>query len=80
VYYLQDDADVSLKLYTLRGEAVLTILSNARRLRGLHQDDDWDGRNGRGVVVQNGVYVAELVVRYAGGGSQRLLRKVAVLR
>jgi hypothetical protein len=30
--------------------------------------------------VANGVYLAELVVELDGGGSHRLLRKVAVVR
>jgi hypothetical protein len=80
VYYLKGDADVTLKIYTVRGEAVTTIRGGGRRTTGLHQDDVWNGRNGRGVAVYNGVYIAELVVKYKGGGNERLLRKVAVLR
>ena len=48
--------------------------------RELHQDAAWDGCNGRGVAVQNGVYLAELVVRFDDGTQVRHLRKVAVVR
>jgi hypothetical protein len=42
--------------------------------------DRWDGRNGAGSIVLNGVYLAELVVQFDDGSSRRLLRKVAVVR
>ena len=32
------------------------------------------------LVLRNGVYIAELRVSYDDGGSERLLRKVAVVR
>ncbi|NIT02338.1 MAG: tandem-95 repeat protein [Candidatus Latescibacteria bacterium] len=80
VYYLAKDAEVALRIWTARGEAVTTIRKGTRRPAGLYQDDQWDGRNDRGVVVVNGVYLAELVVRYTDGGGDRKLRKVAVVR
>ncbi len=79
-YYLERPARVSLKLWTGRGELVCTLLDEALRPAGLQQEDRWDGSNGRGTLVQNGVYLAELRVHYEGGGEERLLRKVAVLR
>jgi hypothetical protein len=79
-YYLPGAGRVTLRLWTPRGERVASLLEDAARGAGLHQDDAWDGRNGRGEVVANGVYVAELVVRLDGGESRRLLRKVAVVR
>jgi hypothetical protein len=80
VYYLPRDAMVSLVIWTARGERVSTIRNSSRRPAGLYQDDIWDGRNGRGRVVVNGVYIAELKVDFASGGGERLLRKVAVVR
>jgi hypothetical protein len=71
---------VSLRLLTSRGESVVTLLQEAPLGAGLHQDTSWDGRNGRGHAVQNGVYLAELSVIYSGGGSDRIMRKVAVVR
>ena len=48
--------------------------------QGLHQTQVWDGRNGRGVIVLNGVYVAELEARFEDGTSERVFRKVGVVR
>jgi hypothetical protein len=80
VYYLRNQAQVSLRIYDARGEDVLTVLDGVARGAGLHQEDRWDGRNGRGETVRNGVYAAELTVRYDDGSSERLLRKLAVVR
>jgi hypothetical protein len=80
VYYLPAGARVSIRILTPRGESVATLLENEPRAVGLHQNDSWDGRNGRGQPVYNGIYVAELEVRYDDGTSDRLLRKLAVVR
>ena len=80
VYYLRAPARVSLRLLTPAGAGVATLLDDAPRPAGLHQDDRWDGRNGRGDAVRNGVYVAELTVRYDAGGTDHTFRKVAVVR
>jgi hypothetical protein len=80
VYFLPDDATVNLVIWSVRGERVTTIRDNESRAAGLYQDDVWDGRNGRGNVVLNGVYIAELQVSFRGGGGEKLLRKVAVVR
>lgn len=79
-FQLPRAATVSLRLWTPRGESVRTVLDEAVLAAGLHQDLTWDGVNGRGTVVRNGVYLAELRVRYDDGSSERLLRKVAVVR
>jgi hypothetical protein len=80
VYYLAQEASVTLRIWTPTGERVATLIAGDPRAPGLHQDDLWDGRNGRGDVVRNGVYVAELSVRYADGSGDRVRRKVAVVR
>jgi hypothetical protein len=79
-YWLRMPARVTLRLWTLRNDEVRTLLDGVTRTAGLQQLDTWDGRNGRGDVVRNGVYVADLVVRYDDGSQERVLRKVAVLR
>lgn len=79
-YPLERAARVWLRLLTLDGEVVRTIAAGATRGAGVRQEDGWDGRNGAGRVVRNGVYLAELVVRWEGGGEARALRKVAVVR
>ncbi|TMQ70222.1 MAG: DUF11 domain-containing protein, partial [Candidatus Eisenbacteria bacterium] len=80
VYYLRGDARVRLDLWTTRGDRVRTLLDDVPMARGLHQDVTWDGRNERGTVVVNGAYLAEIRVRYQDGSTERMLRKVAVVR
>jgi len=80
VYYLEAPGRVSLRIMTLHGEGVAALLNGVARGPGLYQNDLWDGRNGRGELVWNGVYAAELLVLYDDGRTEKLLRKVAVLR
>ena len=80
VYALQRAGAVTLRIYTPRGERVITLLEGEPRPAGLHQWDRWDGRNGRGFVVRNGVYIAELSVRFDDGKQERVREKVAVVR
>jgi hypothetical protein len=80
VYYLRADARVSVRLSTLDGEPVRTLLERSPRAAGLQQHDAWDGRNGVGRLVRNGVYLAEIVTEFDDGGRDRVVRKVAVLR
>jgi flagellar hook assembly protein FlgD len=80
VFALSVPSTVDLRLYTPRGEPVRTVLSGESRGVGLHQDVTWDGRNGNGDPVRNGVYVAEITVRAEDGVTTTLRRKVAVVR
>ena len=79
-YWLAKPARVSLRIVTLGGEAVAHVLDAAPRPAGMQSADRWDGRNGAGLVVRNGVYVAELTAVYADGRTERSIRKVAVVR
>ncbi|MCB9464485.1 MAG: DUF11 domain-containing protein [Candidatus Eisenbacteria bacterium] len=79
VYYLPADGVVNLRVWTLTGDEVVTLAADNSSEAGLHQEVTWDGRNGNGETVRNGVYLVELEVEMAGG-SERLLRKVAVVR
>jgi uncharacterized repeat protein (TIGR01451 family) len=79
-YYLNQGGRVWLRVYTLAGEPVRTLANGEARAAGVHQVDQWDGKNGAGHTVRNGVYVAELRVQYDAGSSERALRKIAVRR
>jgi hypothetical protein len=79
-YYMPSPGRVTLRVFTPRGEVVRTLLDGAPRAAGQQQSDRWDGRNGRGDVVLNGVYVAELEIHFDDGGAKRLRRKLAVVR
>jgi hypothetical protein len=79
-YYLPGPARVSLRILTPAGDVVRTLIDREERPAGFQQADAWNGRNGRGDVVYNGVYVAELEVRLDGAAARTLRRKVAVVR
>ena len=79
-YYLRTAGRVTLRILTPGGEGVATLVSDEARPAGMNQSDLWDGRNGNGSVVRNGVYIAELAVSYGDGSHERARRKVAVVR
>jgi hypothetical protein len=79
-FFLREAARVKLRILTARGEEVVTLLEDEPLAAGLHQDRTWDGRNGRGDTVVNGVYVAQIDVRYESGSAENEIRKVAVVR
>jgi hypothetical protein len=79
-FNLPQPGRVSLEIWSVRGKRVLTVLEDLPLGAGLHQNETWDGRNGRGDVVVNGVYLAEIRVAFDDGSSERHLRKVAVVR
>jgi hypothetical protein len=80
VYYLPAPGQVTLRILTARGETVAWLLRDQTRAAGMQQVDVWGGRNGSGMPVTNGVYLAELAVQLQDGTRDRLLRKVAVVR
>ena len=79
-YYLRTAGRVTLRILTPGGDGVATLVSDEARPAGMNQSDLWDGRNGNGSVVRNGVYIAELAVSYGDGSHERARRKVAVVR
>lgn len=79
-YYLPQDAYVTIKIYTVIGDIVITLLENSFKFSGMHQEDKWNGRNGVGDVVLNGVYFCQIKVNYLNGGSDKKVCKIAVVR
>jgi len=68
------------RIWTPRGERVAEA-GHRRRLRYESASEvTWSGRREGGQTVYNGVYVAELVVRFDSGATERLLRNIAVVR
>jgi len=70
---------VSITLWTLTEERVLTLLDGEHQAAGYYSHD-WDGKNGHGALVYSGVYLCRLGLRYADGGSRIITRKIAVVR
>jgi hypothetical protein len=75
-YFLDAPAGVSLKIYALTGDLVYeeTIPSGDARAQAGPQETTWDGRNGQGEIVRNGVYVCVL---NAGSNSAKFRIAVA---
>ncbi len=82
VYYLRQPSDIQLKIYTLTGELVrswhFTKAEHPKQTsQGIHRDDIiWDGKNGRGEPVMNGIYLAYLLTEF----DERALTKIAVVK
>jgi len=72
-YYLDEDDDVKIKLFTLTGDLVYSW-ENISGRKGLNQWP-WNGKNEKGRIVENGGYICLIE---AGGEKQKC--KIAVLR
>ncbi len=80
-YYLENDSEVSLKIYNITGQLVRTLVDKEMQAGStrLHRYQ-WDGCNGQGNVVLNGVYFAVLKVNPASGASKQMVLKIAVIK
>lgn len=82
VYYLEESSDIQIKIFTLTGDLVQAweytkAAHPAQTSAGVHQDDVvWDGRNGRGEKVMNGIYLAYLKTEK----GELALSKIAVVK
>jgi hypothetical protein len=78
-YYLPEASDGELKIFTLLGELVWELSFSAADpagRQGPHKTDlSWDGFNGNGKKVLNGVYLAILKTKYG-----KAITKVAVVK
>ncbi|MHC4798548.1 MAG: hypothetical protein ACYTF1_18085 [Planctomycetota bacterium] len=77
-YTLTQDATITLNLYNIRGEKILTRKFPAGTAGGSLGANEvfWDGKSVFGAVVPNGVYVVQLV----GGGKTLAIMKIAIVR
>jgi hypothetical protein len=73
-YGLPKGERLTLKIYNLLGEEVVTLVENETKAAGYHAAI-WDGRNAQGQIVASGVYFYQL---RAGSFVQK--RKMALLR
>lgn len=81
-YVLGDKASVTLKLYTLSGDLVLSKLFASNDVGGRAGLNEyvWDGRNGDGAMVASGGYVLVLTAQGEGETIHVMRRKIAVVR
>ncbi|MCK4655680.1 MAG: T9SS type A sorting domain-containing protein, partial [candidate division Zixibacteria bacterium] len=79
VYFLPTPANVTIEIFTLIGEKVFSEEINSGELGAIDGEKNiliWDGRNSRGDIVRNGVYIA--VLKLSTGAEVR--RKIAVVK
>jgi hypothetical protein len=77
-YHLEQDSDVTIRIYTLFGELVRTwswASNQPPGRQGKHEELTWDGRNGNGSVVLSGVYIAVVTTNHGTAKT-----KIAVAR
>lgn len=67
---------VTIKIYDFAMNLVITLVDGEHRNGGVEYDEPWDGRNGEGQVVANGVYF----FRVEASGGQTEWGKVVVLK
>jgi len=80
-YFLAQDAEVGLKIYSITGEPVRLLVDDVRQSGNRMYRCAWDGRNGAGQVVLNGVYFSVLTVKPAAGGERKqAVLKIAVVK
>lgn len=82
LYYLKEESDVQINIYTITGELVrIWQFTRAEHpnftSEGLHQGElVWDGTNGYGMPVVNGIYLAYISTDY----GEKAVTKIAVVR
>ncbi|MCP4631300.1 MAG: hypothetical protein GY855_00120 [candidate division Zixibacteria bacterium] len=85
-YFLSKQSDISMRIYTLTGQPVWAVdyRSNDEHCQqGNHSGSStlapiiWDGRNGNGYIVNNGVYITEFRMHATG---EYVRTKVAVVK
>ena len=75
-YSLEKTAKVTLKIFDAGGNLVKTVLDNVEQTAAVEQAIIWDGKNGEGMIVANGVYFFTIETSQ----DERAVGKIAVLR
>jgi hypothetical protein len=79
-FVLPEAATIEMKIFTITGELVTTLIEREHRAAGAYQDDRWNGVNDLNLQVLPGAYFCRLSVTYDSGKSDSVMRKVAVIR
>jgi hypothetical protein len=81
-YKLDDDASVTVRIYTQTGKLVFrqTFDRSAQGGRAGLNEFVWDGRNGDGKTVSSGGYLALIEAQGTGETMHVIRRKIAVVR
>ena len=75
-FSLEKSGKVTIKIFDAGGNLVKTLLDNSQQSAGTEQAIPWDGKNGDGTIVANGVYFFTI----ESSQDERAVGKIAVLR
>ncbi len=75
-YSLEKSAKVTIKIFDSGGNLVKTLLDNTQQSAGVEHAIVWDGKNGDGDIVANGIYFFTI----ESSQDERAVGKIAVLR
>ena len=83
-FYMNKNGDVEIRIFTLVGELVWTKIVQGE-ISGPHDGRDdaryrWDGKNDKGYMVLNGVYICVLRIKEQGGGTKTYTKKIAYIK
>jgi len=75
------DTDIQIRIFTITGQLVRTI-DRPNLSSGMHTGITWDGRNDRGSIVLNGVYLCQLQIQEKEGARRSLkyMIKIAFIK
>lgn len=59
-YYLAQAETVTIAIYDIKATMIRSIISDIFKSVGEHTEDVWDGRNDKGEIVPNGIYIAKV--------------------
>ncbi len=86
-YFLDKDSSVSINIYSLTGDLVkrMKISSGDEGGKGMpdgyENNVTWDGKNGNGMTIADGVYLCHIVADPGdGSGVKKDIRKIAVVK
>ncbi len=80
-FYLEKDADIDIRIFTLLGEKVWSYKENGLAGGRSYSHVRWNGRNGNNIQVLNGVYICAIQIKPTGGGAiQRFITKIAYIK
>jgi hypothetical protein len=78
-YYINEASRVTIKIYDLMGNNVRTIIQDADKNQGSHNEDTWDGKNGKGKPVNAGTYLVKIEIN-TNGTKKTLKDKITILK
>jgi len=71
-YTLKKDCSVTLKIYDTNYNLIKTILNNERYEGNTNLDAFWDGKNGNGIYVMSGAYIAIMTIKNDDGSEENI--------